>query len=99
MGIKTISCIVQEVFEALWETLSPIYMKLPSEDEWLTIAKNFETNANFPHCLGAIDGKHFSVYHGLIKPHRLNIRLVIRERQFLEEAFEHKPHILLVKKR
>ncbi|RVE43807.1 hypothetical protein evm_011544 [Chilo suppressalis] len=64
MGIKTISCIVQEVFEALWETLSPIYMKLPSEDEWLTIAKNFETNANFPHCLGAIDGKHIRI----IKP-------------------------------
>lgn len=64
MGIKTISCIVQEVFEALWETLSPIYMKLPSEDEWLTIAKNFETNANFPHCLRAIDGKHIRI----IKP-------------------------------
>ncbi|XP_045457226.1 uncharacterized protein LOC123667320 [Melitaea cinxia] len=64
MGIKTISCIVQEVFEALWETLSPIYMKLPSEDEWLIIAKNFETNANFPHCLGAIDGKHIRI----IKP-------------------------------
>lgn len=61
MGIKTITCIVQEVCEALWETLSPIYMKLLSEDEWLTIAKNFETMQIF---LIAIDGNHIRI----IKP-------------------------------
>lgn len=64
MGIKTISYIVREVCETLWETLALIYMKIPTEDEWLEIAKNFETNANFPLCLGAIDGKHIRI----IKP-------------------------------
>lgn len=53
MDIKTISCIVQEVCEALWETLSPIDM-----------ANNLETNENFRHCLGTIDGKHIRI----IKP-------------------------------
>lgn len=29
-----------------------------TEDEWLNIAAGFELKANFPNCLGAIDGKH-----------------------------------------
>jgi len=27
-------------------------------EQWLYIAQKFEENYNFPHCLGAIDGKH-----------------------------------------
>lgn len=29
-----------------------------SEDDWLKIAQQYEEKWNFPHCLGAIDGKH-----------------------------------------
>ena len=37
----------------------PNYMKIPSSaEEWLDIAKKFEEKWNFPHCLGAVDGKH-----------------------------------------
>ena len=28
------------------------------EEDWRKISRNFELNWNFPHCLGAIDGKH-----------------------------------------
>jgi hypothetical protein len=35
-----------------------------SRDKWLEIEKGFVKNANFPHCLGAIDGKHIRI----IKP-------------------------------
>lgn len=29
--------------------------------EWIEIAEEFETKWQFPHCLGAIDGKHINV--------------------------------------
>ena len=34
-------------------------MKTPSTvDEWHQVANSFESQWNFPHCLGALDGKH-----------------------------------------
>jgi hypothetical protein len=33
----------------------------PTEENWLNIAEGFERRANFPHCVGAIDGKHIRV--------------------------------------
>lgn len=37
-------------------------MQLPNtSSEWNKIAMGFEAKANFPHCLGAVDGKHIRV--------------------------------------
>lgn len=36
-------------------------MKMPSTEDWEQIAKDFETRANFPNCIGALDGKHIRV--------------------------------------
>lgn len=66
IGKKTISLIIREVCIHIWLELAPNYMKMPSEEEWLQIAQDFENIANFPHCLGAVDGKHIR----LIKPHK-----------------------------
>lgn len=30
----------------------------PTKELWESIASDFEANANFPHCIGAVDGKH-----------------------------------------
>lgn len=51
-----------EVTESIWKNLQPDYMKVPdSYEEWENIADGFRRNANFPHCLGAVDGKHIRV--------------------------------------
>jgi hypothetical protein len=38
----------------------------PTKEQWKLTALEFERRANFPHCLGAVDGKHI----GVIKPER-----------------------------
>lgn len=46
----------------IWENLKTDFLKLPdSEREWEDIASGFERKANFPHCLGAVDGKHIRI--------------------------------------
>ena len=32
-----------------------------TSDDWKKIAENFEKKWNFPHCIGAMDGKHITI--------------------------------------
>lgn len=34
---------------------------MPTKEEWFEISQRFEINANFPNCLGAVDGKHIRI--------------------------------------
>ena len=44
------------------DELVQVFGKTPSsEQEWLEISKKFETRWNYPHALGAIDGKHVTI--------------------------------------
>ena len=39
--------------------MAPLYLKTPrSQEEWESIAQDFENKWQFPNCTGAIDGKH-----------------------------------------
>ncbi|XP_048006268.1 protein ANTAGONIST OF LIKE HETEROCHROMATIN PROTEIN 1-like [Leguminivora glycinivorella] len=50
---QRIGFIVKEVSEAL------IGFQMPeTPEQWLVVANDYDTLWNFPHCLGAIDGKH-----------------------------------------
>lgn len=61
-GRSTISGIVYATAIAIYEELMPTYLKFPdTQDEWLTISKGFWEKWQFPNCIGAIDGKHFSI--------------------------------------
>ncbi|XP_049782855.1 uncharacterized protein LOC126184506 [Schistocerca cancellata] len=63
LGHTTITEIVREVYILLWQKVYASKAMLTTE-EWLKIANTFEKKANFPHCIGAIDGKHVR----MIKP-------------------------------
>lgn len=58
VGTSTISGIINDVCLALWNVLRDDFLPLPTRKKWEEIAKGFEQKANFPHCIGAIDGKH-----------------------------------------
>ncbi|GBO98780.1 hypothetical protein EVAR_258_1 [Eumeta japonica] len=58
---KTIASIVHETCRVLWTELVPIHMPIPTEQRLKAIAEDFEATWNFPHCIGAIDGKHCEI--------------------------------------
>ena len=58
LGKSTIAYIVRQVCEALWAKLKDKYMPEMSTDKWKEVEKGFQKNAQFPNCIGAIDGKH-----------------------------------------
>lgn len=60
----TLSKIVRKVCKAIWDVLLEETIPKFSEQRWLEIANGFEKVANFPNCLGALDGKHVRI----IKP-------------------------------
>lgn len=61
MGATTVAIIVKEITTLLWDCLQPLHMKTPTEETFKNIAKNFNEKWQFPHCIGAIDGKHIRV--------------------------------------
>ncbi|XP_067204132.1 putative nuclease HARBI1 isoform X1 [Linepithema humile] len=58
IGITTVSKIITETCEELWNTLHKSVFPEIKKENWLRIANDFATKWHFPHCIGAIDGKH-----------------------------------------
>lgn len=59
---NTISEIIPEVLDAIYYAYKDEYLKLPTTSaDWIKIAQEFEDMWQFPHCLGAIDGKHVRI--------------------------------------
>ena len=61
VGQSTVVSIVAEVSDAIWERLAPELMPVPKKDDWKAIADVFAERWNFPHCVGALDGKHIAI--------------------------------------
>ena len=62
IGRTTVSGIVSEVCHDIFESLKDDYLRAPeTAEEWSEIAKQFEEQWNFPHVIGAIDGKHIRI--------------------------------------
>ena len=56
------SYIVRFTCAALYNILAEIYLPQPSSpEEWQEVANGFYDLWNFPHCIGALDGKHVRI--------------------------------------
>ena len=59
IGRSTVLHIIRDTCDAIWTALNEEYVKTPTTtNHWVKIAQGFNDEWNFPHCLGAIDGKH-----------------------------------------
>ncbi|XP_019889559.1 protein ANTAGONIST OF LIKE HETEROCHROMATIN PROTEIN 1-like isoform X2 [Ooceraea biroi] len=85
IGINTVSRIISETCEQLWNTLHKSVFPEIKETNWLKIANDFAVKWNFPHCIGAIDGKHViiqspphsgSTYYNYKGNHSINLLAV-----------------------
>ncbi|XP_031329240.1 protein ALP1-like [Photinus pyralis] len=57
----TISRFIPEVCQAIVLKLKPIYLKAPrTAEEWKKISQDFDQLWQFPHCVGALDGRHIT---------------------------------------
>ncbi|XP_062389288.1 uncharacterized protein LOC134077601 [Sardina pilchardus] len=62
IGCSTIRAIIPETCAAIYQVLSEKYLKCPNTTtEWLKVAEGFQKSWQFPHCLGALDGKHVAI--------------------------------------
>ncbi|XP_067120253.1 uncharacterized protein [Centruroides vittatus] len=62
IAVSTLSGIVREVMDAIYNAYHSEYMKIPTtENEWIQIASEFESTWQFPHCVGAVGGRHVRV--------------------------------------
>ena len=62
IGHATVCHIIDDTCQALWDVLSPEFLCAPkTSEEWKKISDGFATTWNFPHCVGAIDGKHIAI--------------------------------------
>ena len=59
IGKTTISQIIKETTNTIWELLKEVSLK-PTQEvaDWKAISEEIENLWNFPHCIGAIDGKY-----------------------------------------
>ncbi|KMQ89149.1 nuclease harbi1 [Lasius niger] len=86
IGVKSVSKIVSETCETLWNSLHESVMPPPNEKNWLRIADEFERKWNFPHCIDAIDENHVviqapphsgSIYYNYKGTHSINLLAVL----------------------
>lgn len=62
IGHNTISKILTEVSQAIWDELAREHLSTPeTPEEWLEVANAFSRRWNFHHTLGALDGKHIAI--------------------------------------
>ncbi|CAH1958442.1 unnamed protein product [Acanthoscelides obtectus] len=55
LGVTTFGEIIKDTCQQLWEVMQPLYMSEKSEEDWITISKEFYDRTNFPNCTGAVD--------------------------------------------
>lgn len=58
VGHNTVSKIVSETCDAIWNCMKGVVFLQDNEESWQKVADDFEAMWNYPNCIGAIDGKH-----------------------------------------
>jgi hypothetical protein len=79
LGLSTVSQIIRETSEAIWNALKDDFLAPPTRQQWQSIAEEFWERWNFPMCCGAIDGKHVAV-----KVNKFEVFFFVKSATFIE---------------
>ncbi|CAI6373816.1 unnamed protein product [Macrosiphum euphorbiae] len=71
VGKSTVSKIILECCNILWDVLKDDVLFTPNEDGWVKIADEFQSKWQMPHYVGALDGKHV-VHQAFLKSGSVN---------------------------
>ncbi|KAM3966299.1 LOW QUALITY PROTEIN: uncharacterized protein ACR2FA_012601 [Aphomia sociella] len=84
---QALNKIIPETCAAIYKVLQKDYLKFPNSSEnYRNIAQQIEDRWNFPHCLGAIDGKHIDIippvdsgsyYYNYKKRHSMVLMVIV----------------------
>ena len=61
IGKATVSKIVRKTCDAIYDVLRSEYLRTPTNDDWVSIARDFEETWNLPNVLDASDEKHVRI--------------------------------------
>lgn len=61
VGQSTVRNIIKEVCSVIFDTLSLLYLKAPTEEDWKSIVDGYWNTWQMPNCFGAVDGKHIKL--------------------------------------
>lgn len=78
VGFSTTTNIITETCQVIWNCLCKEVLPYPLETtDWLKISKEFDEQWQFPHCIGAVDGKHIQiqVYNLIYFNSMLNLKI------------------------
>lgn len=62
MGSSTVRKVVKQTINAIVDVVMPIAIPKMTKSKWLKVATDFERIWNFPNCVGALDGKHITLF-------------------------------------
>jgi len=77
LGISTIHYIIKEVCEAIWKTMAPLHMPVPTTEMLLAMSNEFCLKWNFSNCVGSIDGKHTAKMSIKFRQHVLQLQALL----------------------
>ena len=62
ISAPSLSGIFREVCGAMWQAFHETYLKQPAKrEDWAAISQGYEDEWDYPHALGAVDGKHVEI--------------------------------------
>ncbi|KAK3914895.1 Putative nuclease [Frankliniella fusca] len=61
VGRSTVYDIIGETCKAIWDLLQPIFLPQPTQEDMKRMADEFFQRWQFPHCFGAVDGRHMRI--------------------------------------
>jgi len=61
VGLSTVSGIIKDALNAIYEALKDEYLQLPDTCDLEEISQTFKAKSSLPNCVGAMDGKHIRI--------------------------------------